>query len=294
MPPQMRVVISARSRYAEVRSDGTRTGPFEARGFVRALVKWVAAGRDSATALKKTSFELWISGDSTGIQLYHGLLCALVRAGGMVVWCWEEKSSAKYGNPKCKKTDEWPMPERVAAAAGPWPDHNLSRFADVASIELDGVLVTFRMVDYALISEGKRHDRGPPKINKLNLREPDLWIVNAGLHLHAPDLLRHVLLRCSQVEPPSLRARMVFRETTVQHFPGGGSYEQFVAGGRHFSGDGCAPVTNVSESLWRQSMSRWGLPFPLLQPQCTLGVINDCVQCACFLWPHDYGHSQKS
>lgn len=215
--------------------NGMRTPPFQIRRLLSCLHQ-VAVAKGPTTTQRR--IVVWFQGDSTQHQMYHATFCGLVRIGATVSKC--TKTRGHYNHPGCTGAVEGEL---------------------VGSYEQQSTLVQ-NGAEIVLVYLGE-HVFAQHYDIVIRCRErgdcPTLLIANQGLHVDVQNTFdAHIAqtLELLYTLPPHIRTRVVWRETTIQHFPSSqqsGLYEHLLPNG-DTNASRCVERVNLTSAsaLFRQ------------------------------------------
>jgi len=167
---------------------------------------------------KREKMEVWLFGDSTARQLFFGFLCGFIRIDAKVNSCIMRHNN-QLSHRKCRQGE-----------------------VNVAEIEYGNLHVRLRLI----IS--LEHGKFPKGIM------PELFIINVGLHANYKEELGQLLQESIATLPKIYYPKIVWRETTIQHFPSvnnDGLYHET----QSYNGKAwiytCVPILNKEHARWR-------------------------------------------
>jgi hypothetical protein len=219
--------------------NGLRTRPFRMKRLVQCLGNVCARGISRPARQK---IVIWFQGDSTQTQLYFAMFCGLVRIGATVTNC--TRASGHYNHRGC--TVE---PLKDATFDPRW-----------ATLQLGNIDVKLVSLDEEAFATPEKRAALYTYCDALG-ECPTLVIANAGLHVsyRSFDASIAPVITAIYDLPPRIRSRVIWKETTIQHFPtvsGGGVYETKIP-----NMTSCMPRVNASTEypLHRQHQSHMAI-----------------------------------
>eukprot|EP00037_Helgoeca_nana_P017689 m.167490 g.167490 ORF g.167490 m.167490 type:complete len:342 (-) comp24102_c0_seq14:85-1110(-) len=204
--------------------NGLRTRPFRMKRLLHCLRNLCGRGISRPARQK---IIVWIQGDSTQSQFYFALLCGLIRIGATVTNCTFHKGH--IGHRGC--------------TVG--PSKNSTFLPMWAALQLGNI-------DVKLVLLGDTAFATPVKRAALltyceALSEcPTLVIANTGLHVNYRSFEKHITPVITAIYdlPPRIRSRVIWKQTTIQHFPTVGGHGLFETKMRNMTS--CVPRVNAS------------------------------------------------